>query len=36
MGGAASLLVPLVVDVKVGDNWQEMTPLRETASAGAS
>jgi len=36
MGGAAELVVPLVVDVKVGLNWQEMTPLRETASAGAS
>jgi DNA polymerase-1 len=36
MGGAADLVVPLVVDVKVGQNWQEMTPLRETASAGAS
>ena len=36
MGGAAQLVVPLVVDVKVGVNWQEMTPLRETASAGAS
>jgi DNA polymerase-1 len=36
MAGAAELVVPLVVDVKVGENWQEMTPLRETASAGAS
>jgi DNA polymerase I len=36
MSGAANLVVPLVVDVKVGTNWQEMTPLRETASAGAS
>jgi len=36
MGGAAELVVPLVVDVKVGVNWQAMTPLRETASAGAS
>ncbi|MBJ7610347.1 MAG: DNA polymerase I [Candidatus Dormibacteraeota bacterium] len=36
MGGAADLVVPLVVDVKVGINWQEMTPLRETVSAGAS
>ena len=35
MGGAAELVVPLVVDVKVGQNWQAMTPLRETASAGA-
>ena len=36
MGGAAELVVPLVVDVKVGQNWQEMTPLREAASAGAT
>jgi DNA polymerase I len=36
MSGAVELVVPLVVDVKVGQNWQEMTPLRETASAGAS
>ena len=36
MGGAAELVVPLVVDVKIGQNWQEMTPLRETASAGAT
>lgn len=36
MAGAAELAVPLVVDVKVGRNWQEMTPLREAASAGAS
>jgi DNA polymerase I len=36
MAGAVELVVPLVVDVKVGQNWQEMTPLRETASAGAS
>jgi DNA polymerase I len=36
MGGAAQLVVPLVVDVKVGTNWMEMTPLRETVSAGAS
>jgi DNA polymerase-1 len=36
MEGAAELVVPLVVDVKIGQNWQEMTPLRETASAGAS
>src|ERR1700720_2465035 len=26
MSGAAELVVPLVVDVKVGINWQEMTP----------
>ncbi|HXZ99312.1 MAG TPA: DNA polymerase I [Candidatus Binatia bacterium] len=27
MSGAQSLVVPLVVDVKVGQNWQEMTPV---------
>jgi DNA polymerase-1 len=27
MGGAAELVVPLDVDVKVGDNWRDMTPL---------
>jgi DNA polymerase-1 len=36
MAGAVELVVPLVVDVKVGENWQAMTPLLETASAGAS
>ena len=36
MGGAAELAVPLVVDVKVGQNWQAMTAVRETASAGAT
>jgi DNA polymerase-1 len=36
MSGAAELVVPLVVDVKAGVNWQEMAPLRETANAGAS
>jgi DNA polymerase-1 len=36
MGGAVELVVPLVVDVKVGENWQAMAPLLETASAGAS
>ena len=36
MSGAAELVVPLVVDVKVGQNWQAMKPLRETAVAGAS
>ena len=36
MSGAADLVVPLVVDVKIGPNWQAMTPLRETASAGAA
>jgi len=32
MAGAASLVVPLVVDVKVGGNWQEMTPVPEEAA----
>jgi DNA polymerase-1 len=27
MGAAAELRVPLEVDVKIGDNWGEMTPL---------
>ena len=36
MAGAAELAVPLVVDVKVGQNWQEMAPLREPAGARAS
>ncbi|MHB8532920.1 MAG: DNA polymerase, partial [Solirubrobacteraceae bacterium] len=36
MSGAAELVVPLVVDVKVGPNWQAMTPVREAAGAGAS
>jgi DNA polymerase-1 len=32
MEGALALSVPLVVDVKVGDNWESMTPLtREDA-----
>ena len=34
--GRRSWWCPLVVDVKIGQNWQEMTPLRETASAGAT
>jgi DNA polymerase-1 len=34
MEGALPLAVPLVVDVKVGDNWEAMTPLtREDAIA---
>ena len=28
MGGAAELVVPLVVDVKVGENWQDDDPAR--------
>jgi DNA polymerase-1 len=31
MGGAAELVVPLDVDVKVGDNWRDMTPLPGSA-----
>jgi DNA polymerase I-like protein with 3'-5' exonuclease and polymerase domains len=27
MSEACPLVVPLVVDVKIGDNWQEMTPV---------
>jgi DNA polymerase-1 len=34
MEGALPLAVPLVVDVKVGDDWESMTPLtREDAIA---
>jgi hypothetical protein len=34
MEGALPLTVPLVVDVKVGDDWESMTPLtREDAIA---
>jgi DNA polymerase-1 len=32
MGGAATLSVPLDVDVKVGQNWSSMTPLVVAAS----
>jgi DNA polymerase I-like protein with 3'-5' exonuclease and polymerase domains len=28
MSEAYPLVVPLVVDVKIGENWQEMTPVR--------
>jgi DNA polymerase-1 len=35
MGGAADLRVPLDVDVKVGRNWQEMTPVAAPAAAHA-
>jgi DNA polymerase-1 len=35
MSEAHPLVVPLVVDVKIGDNWQEMTPVdEESAIAG--
>jgi hypothetical protein len=34
MEGALPLSVPLTVDVKVGDDWEQMTPLtREDAIA---
>lgn len=33
MGGAYPLDVPLVVDIRSGDNWDEMTPLAERAHA---
>ena len=36
MGGAYPLDVPLVVDVRVGENWDEMTTLAEPAHARAS
>jgi DNA polymerase-1 len=32
MGGAADLMVPLDVDVKVGENWRDMTPLPPAAA----
>jgi DNA polymerase-1 len=35
MSGAYALDVPLIVDVRVGDNWDEMTPLRAPAKATA-
>ena len=36
MERACDLVVPLVVDVKVGDNWQEMTPVpKAVAGVGA-
>lgn len=35
MSSAAELVVPLVVDVKSGRNWSEMTPLSESASTRA-
>ncbi len=33
MGGAAELVVPLDVDVKVGDNWRDMTRLPGSATS---
>jgi DNA polymerase-1 len=33
MGNAYPLVVPLVVDVRTGDNWDEMTPLPAPAHA---
>ena len=35
MSKTVQLAVPLVVDVKVGRNWQEMTPVPEAVSANA-
>jgi DNA polymerase-1 len=35
MGGAYELDVPLVVDVRAGDNWDEMTPLAAPAETHA-
>lgn len=34
MSGAADLVVPLAVDVKVGKNWRDMEPVVVTAAAG--
>ena len=36
MGNAYSLDVPVVVDVRVGANWDEMTRMKVKAAAGAS
>jgi len=36
MGNAYPLDVPLVVDVRAGDNWDEMTPLPQPVHARAS
>jgi DNA polymerase-1 len=36
MGSAYALDVPLVVDVRVGANWDEMTRMKVKAAAGAS
>jgi DNA polymerase-1 len=36
MGNAYSLDVPLVVDVRVGANWDEMTRMKVKAAAGTS
>ncbi|MDP9245444.1 MAG: DNA polymerase, partial [Chloroflexota bacterium] len=33
MAGAYALDVPLVVDIRSGDNWDEMTPLAQAAHA---
>ena len=33
MSGAYALDVPLVVDIRVGDNWDDMTPLRSLGPA---
>ena len=34
MEGALALDVPLTVDVKIGDDWESMTPLPRDAVAG--
>ena len=36
MAEAQELVVPLVVDVKVGQNWQEMTRVAEAVAAGSA
>jgi len=36
MGGAADLVVPLDVDVKVGGNWRDMEPLPGAPATRAS
>jgi len=35
MEGALPLAVPLVVDVKVGDDWESMTPLTRADAIAA-
>jgi hypothetical protein len=35
MEGALPLEVPLVVDVKVGDDWESMTPLTRADAIAA-
>jgi DNA polymerase I-like protein with 3'-5' exonuclease and polymerase domains len=33
MSGAYPMDVPLVIDIRAGDNWDEMTPLAQPAHA---